>query len=114
MLKYINKRAFASIVEVVITAIIFMLAATGMYSSISNLRPETEISSEKLAAAYEAQALLSELRTEVAAPTWDTGNLQVGSHNAVAAPYTFVWEVENANYLGTAIPARKLTLTVTY
>jgi Tfp pilus assembly protein PilV len=73
---------FASMVEVIVTSVIFILAAAGILSSVAMLRPHGEVSSEKVEAAYIAKGLLDDLHEEIDATTWyaNTGGLSLGAH----------------------------------
>lgn len=64
--KHSNK-GFASIVEVVVTSIIFVLATAGIISTVSMLRPHGQESSKKIEAAYLGKAVLENLRKDVVA-----------------------------------------------
>ncbi|MCA9398689.1 MAG: type II secretion system protein [Candidatus Omnitrophica bacterium] len=65
-----NQKGFASFVEVVVTAVIFVLAAAGILASLSMIQPQGTESTEKLEAAYMAKGFLEELRTSVTADSW--------------------------------------------
>ena len=83
MLRELKNKGFASIVEVIVTSIVFVVATAGIISTISMLRPHTSESSKKIEAAYIAKWALHDLRRQVDALTWgDAGsNLAVGVHN---------------------------------
>ena len=74
MLKALKQDGFASFVEVVITAVIFMIAAFGIFSAISMLRPHGVESAKKLQAAYVALGVYSTLRGKVDADYWDNAS----------------------------------------
>ncbi len=73
MLKALKNNAygFASFVEVVVTAIIFILAAFGIFTTISMLRPQGIDSAERLKAAYIGKAAYDRLRGYVDARIWE-------------------------------------------
>lgn len=82
-------------VEVVVAAIIFALAAAGIFSTISAMtRPAAE-SDNEVTAALIAKKYLEDMRHEVRADQWDaTGApLALGSHSFYPPE-----EVDNINY----------------
>ena len=86
-----NNKGFASFVEVVVTAIIFILAAFGIFTTISMLRPQGDDSAKRLEAAYVGKAAFDQLRSYVHAGIWDNAlgpmwpgivhNLAIGDYN---------------------------------
>ncbi len=77
-----------SIVEIVVTSVVFIIAAAGIMSTISVLKPEIKESSKKVEAAYIGKGILDEMRQEVNAadngvffgPNLDTN---IGEYNDV-------------------------------
>jgi len=55
MLKVLKQNGFASIVEVIVTAVVFTVAAFGILTTVSMLRPQGMESYRKLEAAYHAK-----------------------------------------------------------
>lgn len=112
-LKY-GKQGFASIVEVVMTSIVFIVATAGILSTVSMLQPLSAESSQKIQAAYLAKGLMDEFRKSVlAAPGsyWES-DLDPGVHNLGAiGDYTVSYTVTDND----PIPnVRKVTMTVTW
>ena len=65
MLKKLKKKGFVSIVEVIVTSVIFILAAFGILSSISRLSPAGVNTSQRLDAAYVGRKFIENLRNSV-------------------------------------------------
>lgn len=112
-LKYGNQ-GFASIIEVVMTSIVFIVASAGILSAVSMLQPLSAESSQKIEAAYLAKGLMDEFRKDVLATPgsyWEA-DLDPGVHNLGAiGDYTVSYEV----FDGDPIPnVRKVTMTVTW
>ena len=76
-------------VEVIVAAVIFALAAAGIFATITALsKPATE-SDHSVTAAFLGKQMLEELRTHVDATTWSSaiGNpLKDGTYNSIATP----------------------------
>jgi hypothetical protein len=107
-----NKSGFASIVEVVVTAIIFTLAAFGIFTSIASLRPEGAQSGEKLDAALMAKGKLEELRQSLSPDLWNSGGLSLGTHTLTEGNFTYTWTVTEVPSLEDFV--RKVDMTVEY
>ena len=108
-----NKKAFASIVEVTITAIIFSIAALGIFSTISTLRPDSVDATKKIEAIYAGQQVLNELYNDIDATTWDNplSNLATGIvHNRNIGIYSINYQLTNVPGLA----LRKLDMTITF
>lgn len=83
-LKTKRKQGFASIVEVIVTTVVFILATAGILSTVSMLKPHARISTRGIEASYIGRGLMDELRKEVnAAPggVYFGSNLALGVHN---------------------------------
>lgn len=82
------------------TAVIFVVAALGIFTTISMLRPRSMDSAERLEAAYAGKTILERLRAYVDARTWDdpTSNsllLPNTSYSRDVGNYTVGWYVED-------------------
>ncbi len=115
MIKNLKNNGFASFVEVVVTTVIFLLAAFGIFSTISMLRPQSADSKKKLEAAYAAKAVIEDLYKDIDAVTWDspTSNLAVGplfSRQSSDGTMTIDYHMEDVP----GLPLRKMSMTVTY
>ena len=107
-LKTEREEGFASIVEVVITAVIFIIATAGIVSTVSMLRPHGRQSSQRIEAAYIGKDIIDQLRTEVRASddgeffgpnlsTTETHNLgQIGDYTV---SYTVTEPIPNLRHL---------------
>ena len=116
-LKKEGKEGFASITEVVVTAVIFILATAGILSTVSMLRPLRWQSSKKIEAAYVGKGIMDDLRKEVHATTTAGEelfgpNLALGVHNPPAiGDYTVTYTV---NPVAGNPNLRKLTMDITW
>lgn len=107
-----TNRGFASIVEVIVTAIIFTLAAFGIFTSIASLRPEGAQSGEKLDAALTAKGKLEELRQSLNPEVWNTGDLSLGTHTLTEGNFIYTWTVTEVPSLEDFV--RKVDMTIAY
>lgn len=112
MQKIFNKNGMASMLEVVITTVIFTISAFGIFSTISMLQPQSAGSSQRLEAAYAGKAVLDQLREEVDASTWSTGGLTPGAYGPTTTPdgYTISYTVSDVTGLG----LRRVDMTITW
>lgn len=119
MLKILKKKGFASVLEVIVTAVIFMLAAFGIMTTVSMLRPHTLEVSREIEASYYAKNMMDYLRGQVDATAWEanTGPLATGiTRSNAIGDYTINWsltEVNPADYPAGLAP-RKLSMNVYY
>jgi Tfp pilus assembly protein PilV len=119
MLRTLRKNGFASVLEVIITSIIFMLAAFGILTTVSMLRPAGQESYREVEASYHAKNMMDYLRDQVNATTWadNTGPLATGvAHSQTIGDYTVNWyltEVNPGEYPAGLAP-RKLMMNVYY
>ena len=113
MLKILKKEGFASLVEVIVTAVIFSLAAFGVFTTISMLRPHGADSLRKLEAAYVAKGVIDELRAYVDARMWDNEDSLLstnGYHNTTIGNYMVNWWLNDVPGLN----VRELQMEVYY
>lgn len=109
MLNKINQNG-VSLVEVLITSLIFVVAATGLLATFSSQRSTVKRSQRQVQAAYYGRQVLEELRSKVDQRNWDSGDLQEGAHTLPASgPYTATYTVTT-----TANGGRKVDLTITW
>lgn len=119
MLKILKTKGFASVLEVIVTAVIFMLAAFGIMTTVSMLRPHNLEVSREIAASYHAKNMMDYLRGQVDATAWgaNTGPLATGvAHSSIVGDYTINWslaEVNPAAYPPGLAP-RKLSMNISY
>ena len=110
-----EKKGFASIVEVIVTSVIFIIATAGIISTVAMLKPHGRGSAKRIEAAYIGKGIMDELRKDVHATTtvgqeFFGPGLTPGAHPAIViGDYT-------VNYTVTAVNAnlRKLTMTITW
>ena len=117
MIRIFKRKAFASILEVIVTAVIFMLAAFGIMTTVSMLRPHNLEVSREIVASYHAKNMMDYLRGQVDATAWEanTGPLATGViHSNTIGDYTINWYLNEVN--PSAYPAglapRKLSMNV--
>lgn len=119
MLKILKEKGFASVLEVIVAAVIFMLAAFGIMTTVSMLRPHNLEVSREIEASYHAKNIMDYLRGQVDAAAWEanTGPLATGvGHSNTIGDYTINWsltEVDPSAYPPGLAP-RKLSMNIYY
>lgn len=104
-----------TIVEVIVATLVFALAAAGIFATVSALNRPAGESMEEVTAAFLGKRILEDLRRDVDAEDWNSGELVNGTTYAMNAvtiggiTYTPVYTVEN-DPNGTS--ARKVTLNI--
>lgn len=95
MIRIHQRRAFASMAEVLVTAVIFVLSAVGIFATISMLRPHGMESKERLEAAYVGKSVIEQLRGYVDERMWDNSEspLAPGTHTEDIGNYVVSWDV---------------------
>lgn len=96
MIRVHQRCAFASMAEVLVTAVIFVLAAVGIFATISMLRPHGMESKERLEAAYIGKSVIEELRGYVDARVWDNADSPLApgtTHTEDIGNYVVSWDV---------------------
>ena len=99
--------------EVIITAVIFTIAAAGVFTVLSTFRIQGTQSTRRLEAAYAGKSFIESLRSSVSAEDWNDPN------GAFAPGIVHTQTVGNfeVNYILTDVPGsdiRRLTMNVTY
>jgi len=113
MLKILKKEGFSSLVEIIVTALIFLLATFGILTTASILKPESSNSTRRLQAAYMGKQIIDDLRASVDARSWDNaaGPLAVGIlKNQTIGDFSI-------NYILTDVAGlnlRKLTMNISF
>ncbi len=112
MLRDLKNNGFASIVEVIVTTVVFVLATAGILSTVAMLKPEETETTQKIEAAYIAKGILDDLRKQVDAITWD----DAGSNLAVGVPHEINFGDYFINYTVTEPIAdlRYVNMTITW
>ncbi len=67
-----NIHGFASIIEVVVTSIIFILSVFAILTTVSSLRPQSNSSTHQLEAIYVGREYMDYLRRFVNAQSWNS------------------------------------------
>ena len=105
--------------EVIVTAVIFMIAAFGIMTTVSMLRPHNLEVSREIAASYHARNMMDYLRGQVDAAAWgaNTGPLStIGTHTQTIGDYTINWSLTAVNPLDypVGLAPRKMSMNVYY
>ena len=103
MLKILKKQGFASFVEVLVTSVIFVVAALGIFTTISMLRPRAMDSAERIEAAYAGKSVLDRLRAYVDQRSWNEVNSLLAPgviRSSVVGNYIVNWYLEDVPGLG--------------
>ncbi len=95
MLRDLKENGLASIVEVVITAVVFIIAAAGIISTVTLFKPVGRGSSRKIEAAYIGKGVIDELRQQISAEDWadPNSNLAVGTYNTAISGYDITYTI---------------------
>ncbi len=99
-----------------VAAIVFVMAATGVFATIGNIKKPSARTDRSLTAAYVGQQVLEDMRANVDASAWDDPGspLSVGTHNGSKSvngvTYTYSYTVAQ----DPASNARQATITVTW
>ena len=112
MLRDLKNKGFASIVEIIITSVIFVIATAAILSTVSQFRPHGQEASEKMEAAYIGKGILDDLRRQVSAEDWTDdgiGNLDPGPYSLVCGIYTINYTISEP-----IADLRHLTMTITW
>ena len=102
-----------SFTEIIITAIIFTIAAFGILALVSLMRPTGVSSTRKLEAAYIGKQIVDRLRSQMDANTWHAmdGPLRVGqTFSEQIGDYTVKYELADVPNM----EARELIMTITW
>lgn len=110
MLRDLKDKGIASIVEVIVTAVVFVIAVAGILSTVAMFRPQGKEASQKIEAAYVGKGIIDDLRQQVNAEDWDTGNLIAGTYSTTVGIYTVNYTITDEPSLG----LRHLAMNITY
>ncbi len=108
MPKKLNQNG-VSLVEIIIAALIFTIAATGLLTTFASQRETSQRSQRKVQAAYYGRQVLEELRSKVDQRNWDSGDLSEGVHTLSSGQYNATYTVT-----ATANGGRKVDLNITW
>ena len=103
----------ASIVEIIVTSVVFIIAAGGILSTVAMFRPQGKEAALKIEAAYIGKGIIDDLRQQVNAEQWYNlsymSGLSVGSYSNTIGIYTIDYEITqpDSSY-------RKLTMNITF
>ena len=107
----------ASILEVIVTSVIFVIAAVGIFMTISSIRPKGIAAQKKLRAAYLGKQIVENILGSLDARSWDnaSGELYPGTPKSYpvvdgTTTYTVTWQVSNVQ----GMDLRQVDLNVTY
>ena len=115
MFKVLKQDGFASLIEVLVTAVIFVVASLGIFTTISMLRPHGIESAQKLEAAYVGKQVVEELRGKVDARVWDCSLSPIypGNHGTIVSGMYGVYVV-NYSIVNDLVGGRSLSMNVNY
>jgi len=113
----VNHKSGFSLIEVIMAAVIFSIAAVGLFSTFSVQRESSDRSERRLQAAYCGRQVLEELRAKIDQRNWDSGYLQEGVHPPLLS-YTLAPPCDaylvNYTVANVATGGRKVTLNITW
>jgi len=110
MLRNLKNQGFASIVEIVVTTIVFVIAAAGILSTMIMFRPQGKEASLKIEAAYIGRGIIDDLRQQVNAEDWNSpgSSLEPGDYTVTIGDYTVDYTI------GAGTDLRRLTMNITF
>lgn len=111
MLRDLKDKGFASIVEIIVTTVVFVIAAAGILATVVMFRPQGKESSLKIEAAYIGAGIIDDLRRDVNAEEWnDVGsNLAVGNYSVTSGIYTINYTITQPT-----LGLRHLAMNITF
>ena len=124
MLKLLKNHGFASIVEVIITAVIFTLTIFAVFSSITGVIPISKESFDTLGLHYYSEGMMQSLTSQVNVPEWLNGTLITNvahseNQEIHGDVYPFSYQQFKSNYIITDVSGyapnegpRKVTLNM--
>lgn len=83
MMKNMRTSGF-TIIEVIVSTVIFTIVAAGLYASVSSLRKPAGDTTKTMNAALIGKNVLEDLRSRISASDWDSG----GPLDPANSPYT--------------------------
>ncbi len=107
----ISNQKGASLVEVTIAALIFSIAAAGLFATFTTQRRASDRAERRLQAAYYGRQIFDNFRAKVDQRNWGdlSSNLSVGTHTLPpSGPYTASYTVTEDPTTG----VRKVNLTI--
>ena len=104
-----------TLLEVIISAIIFTITAAGLLTAISMTRRPAQDSSAKVQAMFHLKELLDSLSSQVSANTWNvaSSNLYPGNYTFSEGVYNITYEVTLENPSDPNSP-RRVNATIAY
>ena len=111
MLRDLKDKGIASMVEVIVTSVVFVVAAAGILSTVAMFRPQGKEASLRIEAAYAGKGIIDDLRQQVNAEDWgDPGsNLAPGTYTTTIGIYTIDYEITEPTS-----GLRHLTMNITF
>lgn len=94
-----KKKNGFTLLEVIISAIIFTITAAGLLTAISMTRRPAQESTAKVQAIFHLKELMDSLASQVSANTWNlaSSNLAVGTYDYTSGVYNITYEVSLAD-----------------
>lgn len=87
-------------VEVIVAAVVFTLAAAGVLTAVSRARLPVSASDRRLQAATYGKQVLDQLRSDVSENTWNNSNWIIGNHDISGGGFNAYYVVTNDPVLG--------------
>jgi len=111
MLRDLKDKGIASIVEIIVTSVVFVVAAAGILSTVAMFRPQGREASQKIEAAYIGKGIIDDLRQHVNAENWGlaSSNLAVDTYNTTIGDYSVNWKITEPTE-----GLRYLTMNITF
>jgi len=113
MLKVLKQDGIASITEVIVSSIFFVVVGIGIFTTISMLQPQNDSAIKKIEAIYTGKSVLAELRRNLTALNWNQvgGNYVAGTqHSITRGDYTINFITQDI--VGSA--ARQIFVNISY
>jgi hypothetical protein len=117
MLRVLKSEGFASITEVIVTSVVFLIAAAGIMTSISMVQPQSLNSFKRLEAAHIGKTIIDELYANMTVAKWgnSSGNYATSVlYNRTEGDYSVLYSFEEAAGYPAGLAPRKLIMNITF
>lgn len=107
-----NKSGMGSMIEILITSVVFATAVAGILAATSSVKPQSTQAMRKLQAAQIGKSMIDQLRSSIDAQTWNqsSGNLYPNTYNTTKGIYNITYTITDVPDMG----LRKLTMNISY
>ena len=114
MIRGLKEKGIASIVEVIVTAVVFVIAAAGIMSTVAMFRPQGKGSSLKIEAAYIGKGIIDDLRQQVNAEDWNNPASPLADIGGPHPPIPIGDHIVVYTITDVTPGLRRLDMTITY